>query len=82
MTFQIHLIVDYIKYKQPSNIYLGDNRVIKAYGEGTVKLQCYDGADGITLALNNYHLLTETEGNSVFCGPETVDISIVKETTN
>jgi hypothetical protein len=27
--------------------------------------------------------LTETEGNSVFCGPETVDyISIVKETTN
>ncbi len=27
------------------------------------------------LALNNYHLLTETEGNSVFCGPETVDVS-------
>ena len=24
---------------------------------------------------NNYHLLTETEGNSVFCGPETVDVS-------
>ncbi len=48
MTFQRYLIVDYIKYKQPSNIYLGDNRVIKAYGEGTVKLQCYDGADGIT----------------------------------
>ncbi len=23
----------------------------------------------------NYHLLTETEGNSVFCGPETVDVS-------
>ena len=22
-----------------------------------------------------YHLLTETEGNSVFCGPETVDVS-------
>ena len=22
----------------------------------------------------NYHLLTETEGNSVFCGPETVDV--------
>ena len=22
---------------------------------------------------DNYHLLTETEGNSVFCGPETVD---------
>ena len=25
--------------------------------------------------LDNYHLLTETEGNSVFCGPETVDVS-------
>ena len=22
-----------------------------------------------------YHLFTETEGNSVFCGPETVDVS-------
>ena len=26
------------------------------------------------LCENIYHLLTETEGNSVFCGPETVDI--------
>ena len=25
--------------------------------------------------LINYHLFTETEGNSVFCGPETVDVS-------
>ncbi len=25
--------------------------------------------------MNGYHLLTETEGNSVFCGPETVDVS-------
>jgi hypothetical protein len=24
---------------------------------------------------DNYHLFTETEGNSVFCGPETVDVS-------
>ena len=24
---------------------------------------------------NIYHLFTETEGNSVFCGPETVDVS-------
>ena len=23
-----------------------------------------------------YHLLTETEGNSVFCGPSTVDVSL------
>ena len=27
------------------------------------------------MPLNIYHLLTETEGNSVFCGPETVDVS-------
>jgi hypothetical protein len=27
----------------------------------------------IYLTWNNYHLFTETEGNSVFCGPETVD---------
>ena len=25
--------------------------------------------------VNNWHLLTETEGNSMFCGPETVDVS-------
>ena len=23
---------------------------------------------------HNLHLLTETEGNSMFCGPETVDV--------
>ena len=26
------------------------------------------------LACNNSRLLTETEGNSMFCGPETVDV--------
>ncbi len=57
------MIVDYIKYKQPSNIYLGDNRVIKAYGEGTVELQCYDGADGITLALNKVLYVPEITKN-------------------
>ncbi|CAB4021584.1 Retrovirus-related Pol poly from transposon TNT 1-94, partial [Paramuricea clavata] len=50
MTFQRHLIVDYVKYKQPSKIYLGDNRVIKAYGEGKVRLQCYDES-GVVVAL-------------------------------
>ena len=35
--------------------------------------RCYFGAKNITK--ENYHLLTETEGNSVFCGPETVDVS-------
>ncbi len=63
MTFQRHLIVDYIKYKHPSNIYLGDNRVIKAHGEGTVKLQCYNGADGITLALSKVLYIPEITKN-------------------
>jgi hypothetical protein len=27
------------------------------------------------IKVDNYHLFTETEGNSVFCGPETVDVS-------
>ena len=31
MTFDKDLIVDFIEYKQPSKIYLGDNRVTEAY---------------------------------------------------
>jgi hypothetical protein len=27
------------------------------------------------MSRTTYHLFTETEGNSVFCGPETVDVS-------
>jgi hypothetical protein len=30
-----------------------------------------DGTPPILFASYNYHLFTETEGNSVFCGPET-----------
>mgnify|MGYP006896117828 FL=1 len=30
MTFEKDLIVDFMKYEQPSKIYLGDNRVIEA----------------------------------------------------
>jgi hypothetical protein len=48
MTFQRNIITDYKKYEEPSKIYLGDNRVIKAYGEGKVNLECNDGADNIT----------------------------------
>ena len=40
MTFQKNIVTDYKKYKKPSKIYLGDNRVIEAYGEGNVKLEC------------------------------------------
>jgi hypothetical protein len=27
------------------------------------------------MKVNNYHLFTETEGNSVFCGPETAVVA-------
>ena len=37
MTFQRHIMTDYKKYEKPSKIYLGDNRVIEAYGEGKVE---------------------------------------------
>ena len=52
MTHQRDLITDFIEYKQPSRIYLGDKGVVKACGEGKVKLQCYDGSDDVTLTLN------------------------------
>ena len=38
MIFEKDLIVDFMKYEQPSKIYLGDNRVIEAYAQGEVRL--------------------------------------------
>ena len=52
MTFEKDLIVDFMKYEQPSKIYLGDNRVIEAYGQGKVRLSCYDESDAVQLTLN------------------------------
>ena len=52
MTFEKDLIVDFIKYEQSSKIYLGDNRVIEAYGQGKVRLSCYDESDAVQLTLN------------------------------
>ena len=52
MTSHKELIIDYVVYKAPSKIYLGDNRVIEAYGEGKVRLQCLnDESEVVTLAL-------------------------------
>jgi hypothetical protein len=33
------------------------------------------GENPLIIEWHIYHLFTETEGNSVFCGPETVDVS-------
>jgi hypothetical protein len=63
MTFQRNIIIDYKKYEEPSKIYLGDNRFIKAYGEGKVKLECSDGADNITLNLHKVLFVPEIKKN-------------------
>ena len=63
MTHRRDLITDFIKYKQPSKIFLGDNGVIKAYGEGKVKLQCHDGLDDVTLTLNKVWCVPEITKN-------------------
>ncbi|CAB3988289.1 Retrovirus-related Pol poly from transposon TNT 1-94 [Paramuricea clavata] len=63
MTFQRNIITDYKKYEEPSKIYLGDNRVVKAYGEGKVNLECNDGADNITLNLHKILFVPEIKKN-------------------
>ena len=63
MTFQRNIITDYKKYDEPSKIYLGDNRVIEAYGEGKVELECHDGTDNITLNLHKVLFVPEIRKN-------------------
>ena len=46
-TFEKDLIVDNYEYEQPLKIYLGDNRAIKAFGEGKVNLSCYDESNAV-----------------------------------
>ena len=40
MTFQKNLLLGFVEFNKPSRIYLGDNRVISATGEGKVKIPC------------------------------------------
>ncbi len=49
----------------------------KAPGADRINIQFIKDPIGVILGPGTdiYHLLTETEGNSVFCGPETVDVS-------
>lgn len=63
MTFQRNIMTDYEKYEKPSKIYLGDNRVIKAYGEGKVKIECHDGTENITLNLHKVLFVPEIKKN-------------------
>ena len=42
ITSEKDLIVDYVQYPQPSKVFLEDNRMIRALGEGKVSLEFYD----------------------------------------
>ena len=59
MTFQRNIMTDYKKYKEPSKIYLGDDRIVEAYGEGNFKLKCHDSAETITLNLHKVLFVPE-----------------------
>ncbi len=43
MTFDEGILFDYITYKKPLPIHIGDNNVIYAHGEGKSKITCCDG---------------------------------------
>lgn len=65
MTSRKDLIVDYIQYPQPSEIFLGDDRVIKALGEGKVSLEFYDGSNNLTMGMYNVLYVPEIAKNLV-----------------
>ena len=65
MTSEKDLIVDYVQYPQPSEIFLGDNRMIRALGEGKVSLEFYDGSDVLTMGLYNVLYVPEIAKNLV-----------------
>ena len=63
MTFQKNLLLDFVEFNKPSRIYLGDNRVISATGEGKVKIPCIDGANKIVLTLEKVLFVPELTKN-------------------
>ena len=63
MTFQKNLLLDFVEFNKPSRIYLGDNRVISATGEGKVKTPCIDGANKIVLTLEKVLFVPELTKN-------------------
>ena len=65
MTSEKDLIVDYVQYPQPSEIFLGDNRMIRAFGEGKVSLEFYDGSNVLTMGLYNVLYVPEIARNLV-----------------
>ena len=60
-----NIISDFIEFNTLSRIFLGDNRIIYAIGEGTVKLLCFDGHNQILLELQKVLLVPELTKNLV-----------------
>ena len=52
MTYSRSILMDFIQYKDPLKIYLGDSTVVLASGEGKVRLPTCDGPDNVFLALH------------------------------
>jgi hypothetical protein len=65
MTSNKNLIVNYVQYPQPSEIFLGDDIVIKAFAEGKVSLEFYDGSNVLTVGLHNVLYVPEIAKNLV-----------------
>ena len=65
MTSEKDLIVDYVQYPQFFEIFLGDNRMIRALGEGKVSLEFYDGSNVLTMGLYNVMYVPEIAKNLV-----------------
>ena len=65
MTSNKNLMMNYIQYPQPSEIFLGDDRVIKALGEGKISLEFYDGSNVLTMGLYNVLYVPEIAKNLV-----------------
>ena len=51
MTFNKDVIQDYMEYKESLSVRIGDDSVIKAYGEGKVKLHVFDGETSVSIVL-------------------------------
>eukprot|EP00795_Rhopilema_esculentum_P007491 gene7491-13268_t len=65
MTYEKGILLDFVGYKKPMEIHLGDDTVIFAYGEGKVKLTCCDGENSAVLVLQNTLYVPELAKNLI-----------------
>ena len=65
MTSNKSLFVNYVQYPQPTEIFLGDDRAIKALGEGKVRLEFHDGSNVRAMGLYNVLYVPDIAKNLV-----------------